>query len=74
MRLIAEVFGKAWMFEFQSAKLVDPDEGSGEEEEFDRAPVDPHSVGGGQIERGPGADSFVSDIVARRFGFNGSKS
>lgn len=67
MRVIVEVFGRAYVLQFLQGTVATDD---GEQEEFERAPVDPHSVGGGQVERGPGADAFVSDVVAgRKFGF-----
>jgi hypothetical protein len=68
MRVIVEVAGRAFVFQFLQGKVTTDDS---DEQEFEHAPVDPHSVGGGQVERGPGADAFVSDVVAgRKFGFS----
>ena len=36
MRVIVEVFGRAWMFEGQSVKLAAPGEVSSQSEEFDQ--------------------------------------
>jgi hypothetical protein len=45
MRIIVEVFGRACIFQFQQGKVsVQADE------EFDSAPVDPHSTGGCMVE------------------------
>ena len=57
MRVIVELLGRAFVLQLAQAKITD----SGEE--FEHAPVDPHSVSGGQVERGPGADSYTEDIV-----------
>lgn len=67
MRVIVEVFGRACVFQFHQGKVVVQDD---DEEEFEHVPVDPHSVGGGQVEHGPGADAYVNDVVAgQKFGF-----
>jgi hypothetical protein len=58
VRVIIEVLGRALVFQFVQGKLAASDD-----EEFKHAPVDPHSVSGGQVERGPGADSYTEDIV-----------
>lgn len=41
MRIIVEAFGKAYILQFQQATVTKADE-----EEFERAPIDPHSTGG----------------------------
>jgi len=72
VRVIVEAFGRAWMLTLQGAKIVTP--GEVEDDEFEQAPpIDPHGTGGCQVERGPGADAFTSDVVNRRFGFHGSE-
>lgn len=48
MRVIVEVFGRACVFQFHQGKVID-DPGD-REEEFEHAPVDPHSVGGCMVE------------------------
>ena len=69
MRVIVEVFGRAWMLHLQSARVITPGE-QDDGEEFDRAPVDPHSVGGGNFER----RSDIEDAIGKqRFGFHGSE-
>ncbi len=70
MRVIVELFGRAWMFTVQSAKLTDAGEVSSQcgEEEYDRAPVDPHSVGGGQFERRSDFED-LADKARPPFGF-----
>jgi hypothetical protein len=66
VKVTVEVLGRAFAFQFTQGKVP----AAGEpEEKFEHAPVDPHSVSGGQVEHGPGADSFVSDVAARMFGF-----
>lgn len=67
MRVIVEVWGRAYVLQLIQGKVTTTDD----EEEFERAPVDPHSVQGGQVERGCGADSFTSDVTAgKKFGFS----
>ena len=46
VRVIVEVFGRAVIFQFHQGKVsVQPDD-----EEFEHAPIDPHSVGGCMVE------------------------
>lgn len=46
VRVIVEVFGRAVIFQFHQGKVsVQQDD-----EEFEHAPVDPHSVGGCMVE------------------------
>lgn len=73
MRLIVEVFGRAWMCTIVNARLVSKDDEDEQDEDFKQAPVDPHSVGHAHVEHGPGADCYTHDVVAgkRRFGFHG---
>ena len=75
MRVIVEVFGRAWMFEGQSVKLAAPGEVSSQSEGFEQAPPhDPHGTLSAQVERGCGADSFTSDVVGKQgFGFRGKQ-
>jgi hypothetical protein len=66
VRVIVEVWGRAYVLQLLQGKVTTTED----PEEFERAPVDPHSVGGGQFEHGAGADSFTSDVVAgKKFGF-----
>jgi hypothetical protein len=47
VRLIIEMFGRAAVFQFNQGRVtVHEDDG----EEFEHAPVDPHSVGGCMVE------------------------
>jgi hypothetical protein len=67
-RIIIEAFGRAWLFEAQTASLDEPGQGEVTETAPDR---DPHSTTGAQVEHGHGADSYTSDVVSRRaFGFS----
>ena len=68
MRLIVEAFGRAWLWSFHSSRTDESCEVSSQSE-FEHAPVDPHSVGGGNFER----RSDYEDALAgqRRFGFHG---
>ena len=50
MRVIVELFGRAWMLNFQTGKMADDCEESSQEFE-EPPPMDPHSVHGGQFER-----------------------
>jgi hypothetical protein len=47
MRLIVEAFGRAVIFQLHQGKVAVQED---DEEEFERAPVDPHSVGGCMVE------------------------
>ncbi len=72
MKVVLEAFGRIVVFSLQAAKLSDGEDcEETSQPEFDHIPVDPHSVGGGLIEHGPGADSYISDVMSRRFGFHG---
>lgn len=64
MRLIVEGFGRAWVLELMQAKLVDPETEQGEPEFEQAPPIDPHGAHGCQIEHGPGADAYLTDIMA----------
>lgn len=81
VRVIVEVFGRAYVFSFLQGKVM---VGDPEDNEFDRAPLDPHSVSGGQMENasdqgalevqrlsGAGVYQTPEDHtrVSRRFGF-----
>lgn len=70
MRVIVELFGRAWMLNFQSGRMQDEDCEETSQEEFDVAPHDPHSVHGGQFERRSDLEDLVGE---RRFGFHGSQ-
>lgn len=68
VRVIVEILGRAWILQFQSARLVLPEDTG--DSEFEQAPMDPHSVGGGSFER----RSDIEDAVGKqRFGFHGSQ-
>jgi hypothetical protein len=47
VRIIVEVLGRTLVLQFAQGRTAQPEQ----EEEFSRAPVDPHSVGGGQFEQ-----------------------
>lgn len=64
VRVTIEVRGRAFLFHFAHAKIT-----AEREAEFEQAPADPHGTLSAHIERGPGAESFTSDVVARKFGF-----
>lgn len=70
MRVIVELFGRAWMLNFQSGKMVDDDCESSSQEEFDMLPRDPHSVPMAQVER---RSDFEDAVGKQRFGFHGSQ-
>ena len=59
-RIIIEAFGRAWLFEAQTASLDEPGQGEVTETAPDR---DPHSTTGAQVEHGHGADSFANDVT-----------
>ena len=68
MRVIVEVFGRAWMLNFQSGKMVDDCED--DSQEYDQIPRDPHSVPMAQVER---RSDFEDAVGKQRFGFHGSQ-
>lgn len=65
MRVIIEVLGRAFVLQLAQAKITTDSDG----EEFRQVPPDPHGTLSAHIERGPGAEAFTSDVVARKFGF-----
>jgi hypothetical protein len=72
MRIIVELFGRVRGIELNALKgrISTP----AQEEEFEHAPVDPHSVVGCHVEQGAGTDSYTHDVVARKFGFGGRQT
>lgn len=73
VRLIVELFGRALVFQVAQVAVTEPEEKT--KDEFERAPVDPHSVGGCMLEHGDpcNASYHARDPIARRFGFHGSQ-
>jgi hypothetical protein len=70
VRVIVEVRGRAFMLQFIHGKSAQDEPDEAEDEKFKHVPVDPHSVGGGLVERGAGADAYTSDVTSKRgFGF-----
>lgn len=69
MRLIVEIFGRVAVLQLQFGKSATEAEHT---EEFEQAPVDPHSVHGGQVEQAPqgSACTGFADPYGK-FGFHG---
>jgi hypothetical protein len=64
MRLIVEVFGRAWLLEMHTGKVVEDDGQPG-----DPMNHDPSGTTSAHIERGPGASEYATDVESRQFGF-----
>jgi hypothetical protein len=75
VRIIVQVFKKAWAFEmnFTRAEIRSPDDLCDEEEdEFERVPMDPHSTVMAHLERRTDMEDSFGAVGKRRFGFHGS--
>lgn len=73
MRVIIELFGRAFVVQAFQGKVADTDDELETRGEFEHVPVDPHSVGGGFIEHAEpvSASIHATDPIARKFGFHG---
>jgi hypothetical protein len=64
VRVIVELFGRAWLLELHTGKVVEDGEGDAGHQH------DPSGTTSAHIERGPGASEYTSDVVSqRKFGF-----
>jgi hypothetical protein len=63
-RVIVELFGRAWLFEAHTGKVVEDD---GQDAAHQH---DPSGTTSAHIERGPGASEYSTDVESRKkFGF-----
>jgi hypothetical protein len=58
-RVIVEVFGRAFIFQFAQGKVHVQES---ESDEFEHAPVDPHSVGGCMVEHADQGSVEVQEL------------
>lgn len=77
MRVIVEVWGRAYVLQLMQGKVVTAEDS---EDEFEHAPVDPHSTGGCLVEHASQGSTEVQGLSGsgvypaqdRKFGFHGS--